>query len=290
MKRIAIAAAIVGAAAAAGLAWSAQLSAEQDARFRIAGPQIEVLRRGGSSIGVTIRDVTSEDVAKAKLDGPRGVVIETVQEETPASRAGLRGGDIVLEYDSERVRSVQQFTRLVKETPTGRSVRTVVVRDGARQTLDVTPEQRAERIIRDLISRRVDRDVLRNVERVPRNFGFNFDSLAPEIRSLISPRQLGATLTPLSEQMETYFGVSNGVLVSSVQAESAAAAAGLRAGDVITQVNGRRVEGPNDVTQAIGNAGPGATIDLTVTREKKEVTLKARIPDPRGSRRGSVPL
>lgn len=282
MKKIVMAAAVVTAVAAASLAWGPATGA-QDVRLRLAEPQLQLLRAGGSSLGVTIREVTADEVAQAKLDGARGVVIETVQEGTPASRAGLRSGDLVLEYDGERVRSVQQFTRLVQETPAGRTVRAVVVRGGARQTLDVTPEQRGARDVQDLLSRRV--------ERVPRNFAFDFDSFAPEIRTLVTPRQLGATLTPLTEQLESYFGVTGGVLVSSVQAESAASAAGLRAGDVITQVNGRRVEGPNDVSQAVRNAGPGATIDLTVTREKKEVALKARIPDRRlNSGRGSVPL
>jgi serine protease Do len=281
MKRMIVAAGIVVVAAVAVLVWAPGSIAAQDARLTALEPQVHLIGGGGSALGVTVRDVTSDDVAKAKLDGARGVVIESVREGTPASQAGLRSGDIVLEFDGERVRSVQQFTRLVQETTAGRSVNAVVMRDGSRQTIAVTPEQRGRVVIDDLISRRVER----SLDRVPRNF-----ALVPEIRTLVSPRQLGATLTPLSDQLEGYFGVGNGVLVSSVETDSTAFEAGLRAGDVITQVNGRRVENPNDVSQTVRSAAPGSTVDITVTREKKELMLKARIPDASPSGRRGVAL
>jgi serine protease Do len=254
MTRIAMAAAMVLVAAVA-----------------VAEPQIQIFRGEGASIGVTVRDVTTDDVAKAKLDGQRGVFIEAVREGMPAARAGFRSGDIVLEYDGERVRSVQQFTRLVQESAVGRPVSTVLNRDGGRQTVSVTPERGGVLDVPGLMSRRVDR----NGDR----FNFDFDTIAPEIRTLATPRQLGATLTPLSDQLESYFGVSNGVLVSSVQSDSPASTAGLRAGDVITQVNGRRVDGPDDVGQAVRATGAGTDVEITVMREKKQVTLKARIPE-----------
>jgi predicted metalloprotease with PDZ domain len=160
-------------------------------------------------------------------------------------------------------------------------VSAVVNRDGARQTLNVTPERGAgATALNDLITRRGER----NLQRLP-NFNLNPDRFPPDIRSFILPRQLGATLTPLSEQLEAYFGVGNGVLVSSVEANSVASAAGLRAGDVITRVNGQQVNAPNDVSQAVRSAG--AEINVTVVREKKELTLKARFPErelPSGSR------
>jgi serine protease Do len=285
MTRIATAAAMVLVAGVAVFVWGSGVSAAQNTRLRFAEPQIQLFGGEGSSIGVTARDVTTDDASKAKLDGPRGVFIEDVRDGTPAARAGFRSGDIVLEYDGERVRSVQQFTRLVQESAAGRPVSAVLTRDGGRQTLSVTPERGAALDTQGLIARRADR----NVERL-RSFPFNFDvdGFPPEIRTLVNPRQLGATLTPLSEQLEAYFGVTNGVLVSSVESDSPASAGGLRAGDVITQVNGRRVDGPDDVGQAVRSTAAGSDVEITVTREKKQVTLKARIPERRSSsgRRG----
>lgn len=271
MKKLAIAVTVLTVVAVAALAWAPRTVAAQDARLlRRAEPQVHVMAGGGSSIGVTVRDVTADDAQKAKLGGASGVFIETVREGTPAARAGLRSGDIVLEFDGERVRSVQQFQRLVSESAPGRVARAVVARDGSRQTVDVTPERRDAL---ELFSRN---------ERLPRLFSFDVDNLAPEIRTLVSPRQLGATLTPLSEQLETYFGVSNGVLVSNVAADTPASAGGLRAGDVITQINGRRVDAPGDVAQAVRNAEAGAQLEIVVMRDRKEVKLTAKVPE-RGS-------
>ena len=270
MKRMIVAAGAVAVAVAAMMIWAPGPTAAQDVFLRGQDPQVHLLR-AGSSIGVTVREMTSDDVTRAKLNAAAGVMIETVQDGTPASRAGLRGGDVVLEFDGERVRSVQQFTRLVQESAPGRSVDAVVARDGSRQTVAIIPEPRSA------LDNLVHRHVVPNVERLPRDFAF--DSLAPEVRTLINPRQLGATLTPLGDQLQGYFGVGNGVLVSSVETDSPASGAGLRAGDVITQVNGRQVESPNEVAQAIRNATPGSEVELRVMRERKELSLKVGVPD-----------
>jgi S1-C subfamily serine protease len=286
MKRAIFGGVLVTAALVAVVAWVPGTVEAQDARVRLAEPQVHIVGSGGgSSIGVTVREVTADDAAKAKLDGLRGVWLETVHDATPASRAGLRTGDIVVEFDGERVRGVQQFTRLVRETPSGRNVSMAIVRDGARQTVTVSPEEHGARTLQDLLSR-ADRPVVR----APRNFSFDFD-FPPEIGAFINPRQLGATLTPLGDQLRTYFGVSNGVLVSSVQSDSPASAAGVRAGDIITRVNGRSIDAPNDVTQAIRNASPGADVEITVMRDRKELTLRAKLPE-RGSqlRSRGVPI
>ena len=69
-----------------------------------------------------------------------GVRIDGVDDDSPAAKAGLREGDVVVEFDGERVRSARQLTRLVQETPDGRAVKMTVTRGDARQTVEVTPE------------------------------------------------------------------------------------------------------------------------------------------------------
>ena len=92
---------------------------------------------GGSEIGVSIRDVDEADTKAAK--GTPGVLVDDVAADSPAATAGIKKGDIVVEFDGERVRSVRQFTRLVSETPAGRKVSLTVSRDGQRVTLSVEP-------------------------------------------------------------------------------------------------------------------------------------------------------
>jgi S1-C subfamily serine protease len=101
-------------------------------------PDVTTLVGPGSSIGVRVRELTNEEAQAASAAS--GVSIEEVLPGTPAERAGLKRGDVVVEFDGERVRSVRGFTRLVAETPPRRTVKAVVWRDGLRRTVDVTPD------------------------------------------------------------------------------------------------------------------------------------------------------
>jgi S1-C subfamily serine protease len=83
---------------------------------------------------------------------------------------------------------------------------------------------------------------------------------------------------PLSDELAGYFGVKAGALVSRVRAESPAASAGVKAGDVITTVNGVSVTNPGEVAREVSR-GEGE-LTLIVVRDKKELTLKAALPEP----------
>ena len=101
------------------------------------------LQGGGSEIGVSVRDLDDADVERKQLASPEGVVIEDVRGQSPAAEAGLEVGDVLITFDGERVRSARQLARLVQETRSGRTVRAVVMREGARLELEVTPHTRS---------------------------------------------------------------------------------------------------------------------------------------------------
>ena len=229
-------------------------------------PDVLALEGAGSSIGVTVRDQTSD----------AGVLIESVREGTPATRAGLQKGDIVVEFDGEQARSARQFTRLVRETAPGRSVKMTVVRDGSRRTLDITPESRDSVTLQQFP--RITGDAFRAL---PRDFSFNFDqrNFWNEGFFLGSPRRLGVSVVPLSDQLATYFGVKEGVLVSEVSSGTPAATAGIQAGDVITAVNGRNVLSSADLLREVRDADPGSALDLRLTRNRKEMSMKVTLPE-----------
>lgn len=247
------------------------------------GAYMQMLRASGGEIGVSIRELRSEEIAAAKLERPGGVFVEDVREGGPAARAGLGSGDIVVEFDGERVRGVRHFSRLVLETPPGRPVPTGIVRDGARQTIEVTPE--ATRL--SMILPEIGREIERSMRALPRDFDFDFDFDFPPR----TPRaRLGITLTPLSDQLASYFGVREGVLVSAVESGSPAAQAGIRAGDVITTINGRTIDEPADVTASIRGTGPGSTLEIRLVRERKEMTVKATMPERGAAVRDRIPV
>ena len=274
---------IVGAVAMIAIVGAALLfTTRASAQNRVA-PGTFILEGPGSAIGVTVRDLSSQEAAGDAARG--GAVIDGVQSGTPAAQAGLTAGDVVLEFDGERVRSARQFTRLVRETPPGRVVQVTVLRGGSRQTISVTPEARTARgLVPDGLQDRIER----SLERLPRNFDFDFDFDFPrDPARILSRGRLGASVAPLTAQLAEYFGVKEGVLVESVQADSPASRAGLRAGDVITSIGGNAVRSPADVTRALRGLEPNATIEMRVMRDRKETTLTVTAPDrprPRGAR------
>ena len=92
--------------------------------------------------------------------------------------------------------------------------------------------------------------------------------------------RLGISIDSLSPQLAEYFGTKEGVLVSSVTDSSAAAKAGLKAGDVITNFNGSTINDPQDVRRRIQSLNDGDEFTLTVMRDRKPLTLKGKAESP----------
>jgi serine protease Do len=260
--------ALLGAAAMAPGTYVQSIQVQDDS-FPIAVPEMEqvfqVFKGSGSQIGVTIRDLTSEDL---KGKAASGVVVEEVEADSPAAKAGFRAGDVVVEFDSERVRSARQFTRLVQETVIGRPVQAAVLRDGQRVTLNVEP--RAWGGYKDLT---FPRPAVKG--KIP----------APAVRwdafgGLLGTGRLGITVDDLSPQLAEYFGAKEGVLVKSVNDNSVANKAGLRAGDVITAIDGGAVKTSADLRRRTQRLEDGDEFTLSVVRDKKTLSLKGKVEVP----------
>lgn len=101
---------------------------------------LSVLEGPGGYIGVAVREIHRREARQRWFQ--RGVVVVEVAPEGPAGRAGLEPDDIVVQWDHIPVTDVQQFRRLVRETPPGPSLRVVVIRKGLSRTLAVTPDVR----------------------------------------------------------------------------------------------------------------------------------------------------
>ena len=236
----------------------------------------------GSRIGVTVQDIEDTDAKQAKT----GIVVETVEVGGPAEKAGVKAGDAITEFDGERVRSVRQFSRLVQETPSGRSVPVVLSRGGQRVNVTVATER----------SSWSDDFSVRLLETMPRPATPPTPPAVPAPRALpalpfesfrvVTGRRLGITLEGLDDQLAQYFGVKEGVLVKSVAADSAAQKAGVKAGDVITSVNGRQVYEVSDVNRALDRMENADDFTLEVMRDRKPLTLKGKL-ESRGRGRSS---
>jgi predicted metalloprotease with PDZ domain len=102
-------------------------------------PPVVTLEDPGSEIGATVRKLRSGEAVAPKLG--RGVVVESVTMDGPASRAGLKPGDIIFFYArGADIDEKKQFARLVHETPPGHVLPVAVVRDGVQMALELIPE------------------------------------------------------------------------------------------------------------------------------------------------------
>jgi serine protease Do len=273
---VAVAAAGVGAALAPPLHGQVRPRA-----IKVQGTRAFEVLTGGSRIGVSIRDLDDGD-AKAAKGATAGVVVEEVSADSPAQKAGIRKGDVIVEFDGERVRSVRQLTRLVQETPSGRAVSAILMREGQRSTVTVTPSDGG----------RYSFEGLDDLAEWGREFRYKIAPRAPAAPKPPTPPappsfafegllgragRLGISIDSLSPQLAQYFGTKDGALVTSVTDDSPAAKAGLKAGDVITGFNGNTIGDPQELRRRAQSLNDGDEFTITAMRDRKPVTLKGKI-------------
>ena len=217
---------------------------------------------GATYLGVNLCEINADRARELKLKEPYGVEITRVEENSPAEKAGLKTGDVVLEYSGQRVEGMEQFGRLVRETPAGREVRLLISRNGATQSITATVQ-----------TRKIRSFAVPNVE-IP-------EIHIPDMQMFTTWRSpiLGVETESLGSQLASYFGVKEGVLVRSVVKETAAEKAGIKAGDVITKVDGNTVTTPNELVSALRAASSKKSFPLEIVRDHHETSLTVTLED-----------
>jgi serine protease Do len=233
---------------------------------------IRLMSSNGSYLGVGVRDIDAERKKALNLKEERGAEITSVEEGSPAAKADLKKGDVVLEYNGQRVEGMEQFIRMVRETPEGREVKIGVSRNGQLLTIAARPEGGRSRM-----------------ERTVRIAPLPVGQIGGWVQSMDRPNAmlswrsgtLGVEAESLDSQLADFFGVKSGVLVRSVTKGSPAEKAGIKAGDVIVKVEETKVSAPREVSGALRTAiSSNRTVGLTVVREKREVPLKVTFEEP----------
>jgi serine protease Do len=245
----------------------------QSLEFFQAAPQVVPHRvlAGVTYLGVSLAEIDSKRAAELKLKDPVGVEITRVEEGSPADKAGLKSGDVVIEYNGEHVEGMEQFGRLVRETPAGREVKLVVSRNGANQSIAATLG-------------------MRKLRPLGGNFGPGLEIPEihmpdmPQIFTTLHNPLLGVEAESLGSQLAAYFGVKQGVLVRSVLKDTAAEKAGMKAGDVITNVDGSAVSTPSELSSSVRSASSKKTFPVEVMRDHKELSVNVTIEDGRPER------
>ncbi len=220
---------------------------------------------GGTYLGVNLAELDDNRAKELKLKEDYGVEITRVEENSPAEKAGVKAGDVVLEYNGQRVEGMEQFGRMVRETPPGREVKLTVSRNGATQTLMAVLGSRKSRFAGNF----------------PPGFEvpeFHMPDI-PQIFTTIRSPMLGVEAESLGPQLAVYFSVKEGVLVRSVLDNTPAQKAGIKAGDVITKVDGMAVTTPSELSTAVRTANAKKTYAIELVRDRKPVTVTVNVED-----------
>jgi len=234
---------------------------------------------GTSYLGVDTRDITSDRLGPLQLKEERGVEVTMVDQDAPAGKAGLKEHDVILSINGEKVESVEQLRRMIREVPPGRVINIGISRNGQPQTV------RAQLAAR-------------------KGFAFgpdakNFHFVMPQIPAIPSMPDIdvpvsivvvhssarsGLMVENLTPQLGDFLGVKDGqgVLVRSVEKGSRAEKAGFRAGDVIVRINGEAVSDSGDFSHALRGRKDN-TVNVSIIRDKKEQTLTLTLPERKQS-------
>jgi serine protease Do len=229
-------------------------------------------------LGVLVGDVDADSAAKLKLKDVRGAVITLIDHDAPAAQVGLRVNDVVLQINGQTVEGAEQFGRMLREIPAGRKVSLVISRDGNIQTIGV-----------QLVDHKtMEHDVWKNLGNsgdsggasgpgmamlpggdTPSSAGWRFSLFGSSLK-------VGVLVEPLTTQMADYLGVTSGLMVKQVAHKTQAAAAGLKAFDVILKVGADPIATLADWERAL-HANQGKPVQLTILREKKQQTLTLQV-------------
>lgn len=232
-------------------------------------PLLAALATGGDNyLGIAATEVTRENMGRYNLREPRGVVILRVAAGSPAERAGLKAGDVILRFDGEQVTTHSKLQRLINEAAPEQNIRLTISRNGTEQEISVTLGRRTDGLqaLAKVYSTTPNAEARRSLEQLQRNQG---------VMALGWGRRIGVSTTQLTRQLADYFNVpgGRGLLITAVSENSPASRAGLKAGDVIMDVDGQKIESAGDLSRAINRQSDG-DITLTIIRNRERRTLR----------------
>jgi serine protease Do len=186
-------------------------------------------------LGVLIQDVNNELAESFGLDRPSGALISRVLPDSPAEKAGLKSGDIIMAFNGEDIEHSAELPYVVGQLKADQEIQSQVYRDGKEQTISVMLEARPN-----------DPKVLAQAQQ--------------------DQNRLGMIVGEIPDEMAKRFDIENGVVIEQVIGGTAARN-GLQQGDVITMLNGKRIEGFSDFTANAKDIPSGRSVPMRVIRQ-----------------------
>jgi serine protease Do len=236
-----------------------------------------VLGPGSSWLGVGVTEVNAEKVKELKLPAERGALLGKIIADSPAAKAGLKENDVVIEINGQRVEGAEQFRRMVREIPAGRTAQFTIWRDGRSQTVSVTLGKSDQHQFSFSDKPGAFTFHMPEISPMP-----SFSGLGDFAVSFLGQPRLGIDAENLDGEFGHFFGApeGEGILVRGVFEDSPAAKAGLKVGDVITVLNGERIRTIGELRERMAENKADKTVKLGVLRNKSALTLTVELPPP----------
>ncbi len=243
-----------------------------------AGRKYKSSKDRGAWLGVYMQDIDEDMAESFDLQTEDGVLVDDVIDDSPADDAGLRSGDVIFEFDGNKIMDSDDLTRTLRKYEPGDEVELNILRNGKEKTYAV--ELGKQPSYREAFSYFED---FKNLYGLP-GLGSKSIWIGDDGGGF-----LGVSTIELSEQLADYFGVRHGVLVSEVEEDTPAEESGIKAGDVIVSVDRESVDSPSELREIIRDFEEGDEVNITVIRKEQEQTFTATLDEvPEGQSFGNL--
>jgi serine protease Do len=195
-------------------------------------------------LGVAVQTVTQELAKSFGLKEGKGALVAEVTKGSPAEEAGIEQGDVIIEFDGKEISEMNTLPRIVAETPVGKKVKVVVIRNGAKKELTVKIGELSEEKEQEMAA-----------EKGTENLGMVVSELTPE----------------LADHLNAPPG--SGVVVTDIESGSPADEAGIRRGDIIKEVNRQPIKSLKVYNQAIKKAVKGDNVLFLIKRGRNSIYI-----------------
>jgi serine protease Do len=199
-------------------------------------------------LGVSIQRITPEIAQALGLEKNQGALVSSVVEGSPAAQAGVQAGDVIVDFAGERIDDSSKLPAIVARTEVGKNVNMTVLRDKKRMPLSVKIAELKEEEV---------------VASAPQsgNLGMTVQNMTPELAKTLGLNR------------------AEGVVITSVEPQSTAAEAGLQRGDVILEVDRKKISNAAELRKTLDGAKPGANLLFLIQRGGNSVFLALKNPD-----------
>ncbi|MBK8231607.1 MAG: DegQ family serine endoprotease [Candidatus Eisenbacteria bacterium] len=210
-------------------------------------------------MGVNIQDLNDAMTEYYGLDRPSGALVGNTTEDSPAERAGLKQGDLILEIDGEPVKNVKELRLRIAALSPGTDVRLGIMRERSRKTVTV-----------------------RLAEFPGSEETGGRQPAEEEEPNSIRPNDLGLALEDITQRWRRELDLpstTEGAIIADIDPSGPAANAGFRPGDIVIKVGDQQIATALDVEKALRTVGKGKPVLFLIERDGSEIFLALRLPE-----------